>query len=124
MAKKLQTLQDIDHEIARLRQRAEEIREAEKAGVIARIQEAVDYYGITAKEIHFSRKVAGRAAPADGAGGLQDRRGGKSQRVARASAGRTKYKDEAGNTWSGFGRKPRWFIAALEAGKTEADLRA
>lgn len=28
------------------------------------------------------------------------------------------YKDQAGNTWSGFGPKPRWLREALEAGST------
>ena len=118
MAKKLQTLQDIDHEIARLQQRAQEIREAEKAGVIARIQEAVDYYGITARDIRFGRK--GAVNVSSGAG----RRGGKPRRTVKPAATRVKYRDDAGNTWSGFGRKPKWFLAALEAGKPEADLRA
>jgi DNA-binding protein H-NS len=29
---------------------------------------------------------------------------------------------DASDTWSGRGRKPRWFVAALAAGKTPADL--
>jgi DNA-binding protein H-NS len=35
-----------------------------------------------------------------------------------------KYSDGAGNAWSGTGRKPRWFVAALAAGKTPEDLAA
>jgi DNA-binding protein H-NS len=33
------------------------------------------------------------------------------------------YKDDAGNSWSGFGPKPRWLKAALDAGKSLDDLR-
>ncbi|WP_454907907.1 H-NS family nucleoid-associated regulatory protein [Variovorax gossypii] len=36
----------------------------------------------------------------------------------------TAYRDGAGNTWSGFGPKPRWLKEALEAGKTLEQLAA
>ncbi len=29
---------------------------------------------------------------------------------------------DSSDTWSGRGRKPRWFVAALKAGKTPEDL--
>jgi len=35
-----------------------------------------------------------------------------------------KYRDEAGNQWSGRGPKPRWLTAAIEEGKTLAQLTA
>jgi len=34
------------------------------------------------------------------------------------------FADEAGNTWSGRGPRPRWFKDALGAGKSPDDLRA
>lgn len=39
-------------------------------------------------------------------------------------SGKVVYRDDAGNTWSGHGRKPGWYLAALKAGKTPDDLRA
>lgn len=30
--------------------------------------------------------------------------------------------EDPSQTWSGRGRKPHWFLAAIEAGKTEQDL--
>ncbi|MGJ7531369.1 H-NS family nucleoid-associated regulatory protein [Variovorax sp. GB1P17] len=36
----------------------------------------------------------------------------------------TTYRDEAGNTWSGFGPRPRWLREALEAGQTLEQLAA
>ena len=36
----------------------------------------------------------------------------------------TAYRDEAGNTWSGFGPKPRWLKEALEEGRTVERLAA
>jgi DNA-binding protein H-NS len=62
---------------------------------------------------------------------------GKSKKPARAVAkaaaskpgvkassqiGVIKYRDDAGNAWTGRGTKPKWFVAALAAGKTPQDL--
>lgn len=33
-----------------------------------------------------------------------------------------KYRDEAGNTWSGRGSRPRWLQAALDSGRTLEEL--
>ncbi|MGH8190258.1 MAG: H-NS family nucleoid-associated regulatory protein [Rhodanobacteraceae bacterium] len=45
------------------------------------------------------------------------RRGGKLGKVA------PKYRNPAGTeTWSGRGKRPRWFLAALKTGKKEKDL--
>ena len=52
--------------------------------------------------------------------GVAKAKDSKTQRAA----GRIKYKDDAGHTWSGYGPKPKWFTEALASGKTEADLRA
>lgn len=46
------------------------------------------------------------------------KRGGKRGKVA------PKYRDPANpaNTWSGRGKRPRWFTAVLKAGKTEKTM--
>ena len=46
---------------------------------------------------------------------------GKTRKRAPAAA---KYANpaDASDTWSGRGRKPRWFVAALNAGKSPEDL--
>ena len=108
------TAQEIDAEIARLQNERAQLREAEKAGVVARMKEAIAYYGITAADLALG--VATRKARAKAS---QD----KTPKTQRA-AGRIKYQDDAGRTWSGYGPKPKWFTEALAAGKTEADLRA
>jgi DNA-binding protein H-NS len=38
--------------------------------------------------------------------------------------GAVKYRDDAGNTWTGVGCKPRWFEEALAAGKKPEDMAA
>ncbi len=96
-----------------------------------------------------SRAKAGaaRAAYQDGAGNTWSGRGprpqwlkaalaeGKSledfavgkRRAARAKPAKkfkvaAKYRDEAGNTWSGRGSRPRWLQAALDNGRTLEEL--
>lgn len=46
------------------------------------------------------------------------KRGGKRGKVA------PKYRDPAdsANTWSGRGKRPRWFLAALKSGKSEKSM--
>lgn len=45
----------------------------------------------------------------------------RTRKKAKRAASKT-YRDDAGNSWSGFGPKPRWLKAALEAGKSLEDL--
>jgi DNA-binding protein H-NS len=41
----------------------------------------------------------------------------------RKGAGKTKYKDEAGHRWSGFGPQPRWLKEAVSGGRSIEDFR-
>ncbi len=34
-----------------------------------------------------------------------------------------KYRNDAGQTWTGFGKRPQWLVAALSTGKTLEDFR-
>lgn len=49
---------------------------------------------------------------------------GVKARKARAGSGAAKYRhpENPEVTWSGFGRKPRWFTAAVEAGKAPESM--
>lgn len=46
----------------------------------------------------------------------------KKQRPVASKRKATSYRDDAGNSWSGFGPKPGWLKDALTAGKTLEDL--
>lgn len=106
------TYADIQKEIASLQKAAETLRQKEVAGVVERIKAAIATYGLTARDLG----LAGRpAAPAP------KRRPG---RKAAKPASAVQFRDENGNTWSGRGRRPGWFVAALAAGKKPEDLRA
>jgi DNA-binding protein H-NS len=112
MARKL-TLEQINQQIAKLREQAAKIAGAEKAEVIGKMKVAIDHYAITAADLGLSASGNAKARKANG----------KAKAKAKVP-GRAKYKDDAGHTWAGVGRRPAWFVQALAGGKTEADLRA
>ncbi|NLW97843.1 MAG: H-NS histone family protein [Xanthomonadaceae bacterium] len=127
------TLAQLDAQIAKLQRQAEALRAREVAGVIARIKVAIDYYGLTAADLGFgsargssARAGRGRSAAATrtraaagrGAGG----RSGARKTAGRKPAGVVRFRDEAGNSWTGHGKRPGWFKDALAAGKTPEDL--
>jgi DNA-binding protein H-NS len=119
------TLKEIDQQIAQLQEQAAKIRQTEKADVIGRMQEAIGYYGITAADLGFGLVRQGKKGPKSSAA----KPTGLSKLVVaakqpRAGAGRVKWKDDAGHSWTGFGPKPRWFAEALAAGKTVDELKA
>lgn len=114
MARNNRTLKEIDNEIAKLKAEADAIRESEKAGVIAKMKEAVAYYGITAADMGFSVKRKTKA---------NAKSNGKAKPKVPAAT-RVKYKDDKGNAWSGYGRKPQWLNDAVAGGKTLDELRA
>lgn len=164
------TYSAIRKQIAALEAQAEKVRREEKAGVIARIKEAISTYAIKAEELfqakpgrgaskgvkakvgaafsdgngnswggrgprpHWLRSAleAGRSIEEFRVGGAGDKPGrGESKRAmkaarvgkgAAAGAVAVKYRDGAGNTWTGRGSQPRWLRAALDSGKKMTDF--
>lgn len=110
------SLAQIQAAIKKLKQEAATVRQREVSGVVARIKEAIAHYGLTAKDLGLST----RSSPAGN--GKTSRKA--ATRMRRSGTGVVKYRDEAGNTWTGHGRRPKWFTNALSSGRTEADLRA
>lgn len=107
------TYADIQKEITALQKAAETLRQKEIAGVIERIKVAITTYGLTAADLGLGAKAA--AAPTRAKKGAPAK--GKAAGVAR-------FRDDAGHSWSGRGRRPAWYIAALAAGKKPEDLQA
>lgn len=84
---------------------AEQLRQQERAGVIAEIRARMAEYGITAQEL--------ASAPA---------RGGKPK--ASRSKAEPKYRGPNGELWSGGpGRKPEWVRKILAAGGNIENFR-
>lgn len=107
------SLAQIHKEIEALQRQAEVLKQKETKDVISRIKEAIAHYGLTAADLGLAAGPRGRRGRA--ASGTR----------ARAKApSNVKYRDEAGNTWSGHGRRPKWFIDAIASGKTPEQLSA
>ena len=116
------TLQQVLSQIEALQEEAAELRAVEVKDVIERIQEAISHYGLTADDLFPpSRKPASEKA--EGTRSKAKKRA-VTVRQPRSSAGVPKYADPegSGKTWTGQGKRPGWFVAAVDAGKQPSDL--
>lgn len=116
------TLAQLNAEISKLQAEAAAMHDKERKEVIGRIYEAIALYDLTAADLGLSARRRGRSAVTAEAPRKSERRGRGS--AAKKGAGAMKYRDDQGNSWTGHGRRPNWFVLALANGKTEADLRA
>ncbi len=120
------SLKQVLSQIEKLQKEAESLRSKEISGVVARIREAIDHYGLTPEELFgSSAKSAGRGRRAGKAATATKpgrKAAGKSAGSGRPSMGSPKYHDGAGRTWTGVGKRPNWFKDALAAGKKAEDL--
>lgn len=108
------TLIQIRQQIEKLEREAESVRDKEIAGVIARIKKAIGFYGLTPNDL-FEGNTKKMGRPEDVAG-PSTRKAAKKQAVAR-------FKDPAsGKTWTGHGKRPGWFVKAIEEGKSTEEL--
>lgn len=120
------SLGQLNKQIEKLQREADLLKAKEARGVIARIREAIDQYQLTAADLGFEkiptparkRRVSVKAAAEKTGGATKARKHPSPKKASRA----TKYRDSDGNAWSGRGRPPFWFVAALESGKTREEL--
>lgn len=110
------TYEQLQAEIAALQKKAEEVRKKELAGVIDSINAVIAQYGLTPEDLRF----ASTAAPA------RRRRAAQPALATRAKKGaaKPKYRDGAGNHWSGRGPRPGWLKDALAQGQSLEDFLA
>jgi DNA-binding protein H-NS len=99
----LATYAKITREIAALQAQADAIKKKEVDGVVARIKEAIAAYGLTARDLGLNPSSS------------------RATKVGRGGA--VRYSDGQGNTWSGHGRRPKWFLDAVAAGKSPQELQ-
>jgi DNA-binding protein H-NS len=109
-------------QIEQMKKLAERQRKEEYASIIKAIKKQIADYGITATDLGFSglsnpSKKNGKSGRA-----LLSKRKKSPKRPNKESGTRKtvapKYRDEAGNTWSGRGKTPRWLSSALSSGLT------
>ena len=117
------TYAQIQAQIRKLQQDAEALKAKEVAGVVARIQEAIAHYGLTPADLFGKTAGPVRRRPAARTAAKADKapKAPKAPKAARAPSP-AKYQDDAGHQWSGVGKRPNWFKAALADGKTAEDL--
>jgi DNA-binding protein H-NS len=95
------TYADVMAQISKLQAEADGLRKKEVAGVIARIREAIDHYGLTSADLGFNVPRGVRRAVARGKAPVA-----------------AKYSDGQGNVWGGRGPRPAWLRDALAKGRT------
>jgi DNA-binding protein H-NS len=108
------TYADVVKQIEVLSREAEKLKRKEVEGVIARIREAIDAYGLSASDLGLTGKRGPRPGTV--------RAGPKAKPAKRAGARPAKFRDENGNTWGGRGPRPQWLRDALAGGKKLEDF--
>lgn len=128
---------EIREQIAKLQAEEQKALQREIGDVVKKIQVAVEHYGLTVEQIFGASKSSrgtgsarvGKVAKRPGPKGLTkasgERKVAKPSKRASAAKGTKvaiKFRDDAGNAWSGRGSQPRWLRAAIEAGKSLQDF--
>jgi DNA-binding protein H-NS len=112
------SLSQIEKQIAVLQRRADAIKRREAVEVITRIKQAIAHYKLTAQDLGFGPKPERKTR------GPGKKTAAKRVQSKRKTVGVVKFRDDAGHTWTGHGRRPDWYLAAIAQGKTPADLAA
>ncbi len=107
--------EQIQRQIQALQAEADKLRRKEVDEVISRIREAIDHYGLTAADLGL-----GRAAPVARKNKVA---GGRKAKAKAASTATVAYRNEAGQTWAGRGKRPQWLRQALEAGHSLEEFK-
>ncbi|PZP98292.1 MAG: nucleoid protein H-NS [Variovorax paradoxus] len=103
------TYAEMQKQIAELQSKAEALKAQEVKDVIGRIREAIAVYGLTPDDL-FGGSNKGKGKGKTKAVKVKAATGAQIPRVA-------KYKDPASDkTWTGVGKRPGWFVAAVESG--------
>ena len=105
-------IKDLEAEEARIQAR----KDMAKRSAISEINEVIAIFGLKASELDFSGKAPSRASKAAPAKA-------KRTRSDAGKKGEPKYMAPDGSYWTGRGRKPKWLIAAINAGAKLDDFR-
>ena len=111
------TIAQINAQIEKLQKQADVLKTKEVAGVVARIKVAIEHYGLTAADLGFSGRATKTVKPVVKVVAKKARK-----KAAKRTTGVIRYRDDAGHTWTGNGKRPNWYLAAIEAGKTPESL--
>ncbi len=115
------TYSDMIAQIEDLKKQAERQRKEEYSSVIKTIKKQIADYGITAEELGLDAAGSKRGRKPGKASAKPGRKPARKAAAKRANAGikvAPKYRDDAGNTWTGRGKQPKWVVAALAMGRS------
>jgi len=110
-----QTSMQIRRQIQKLERQADMLARREAGEVLARIRQAVTYYKFGPEDL-FGTPAKRARRPAAPKPVRAPAKSPAKRKIA------VKYRDAAGNTWTGRGSTPRWLVAALANGKSIADF--
>lgn len=97
--------------------------EANKAPAIKKVRALMKKLGVTIQDLQENAGTGQRGRPAKPTLNDQVSNGnGRKPRKSRRTVP-IKYRDDAGNTWTGRGKTPRWIIEAEKTGKTRDTFR-
>ena len=107
---------------------AEKMRRKEVEGVVGRIREAITVYGLTAEDLGLAPKAKGKPGPkpkafnaaANVIGSAPAKKRGRKAAVKPVAV--VKFRNDAGGTWGGRGKRPQWLRDAINSGKSLADF--
>ena len=129
------TYTQLQEQIAQLQRAADALMAKEAAAVVGRIKLAIAHYGLTPDDLFGLSAAkapkaprapkalnAAKAAKAPPAQVVKPVKPVKPIKAVKKAPTPPKYRDEAGNAWTGNGKRPRWFLAAMASGKTPKDL--
>lgn len=102
----MSTLQDLLAQKAELERKIQETQRNERQAAIDKVRALMAEFGLSIDDLGGKSSSAGRKKAA----------GDGTRKAA------VKYRDAAGNTWSGRGLQPRWLKEALSSGKSLADF--
>ncbi len=103
------TYAQLQKEIADLEAKASKLKQAEVAGVIAKLKDAIAAYGLTVQDL-FGHGIA------------RGKRSGVTAKTKSKKDHSAKFADGNGNTWVGRGPRPQWLRDALAAGSALSDF--
>ncbi len=115
------TYSEMMAQIEDLKKQAERQRKEEYSSVLKTIKKQIAEYGITAEELGLVDSKDGEKKRGRKPGRPAAAKPGRKPTAKRATAGKKvapKYKDDAGNTWTGRGKMPTWLAKSVAGGRT------
>jgi DNA-binding protein H-NS len=108
------TYAQITREIQALQASAEKMRAAELKSVVAKINESIAAFGLTADDLRFPGMASASRKRSSGSGTASTR--------PAAPGSEVKYSDGQGHVWGGRGPRPAWLRQAIAQGKSLDDF--